>query len=412
LTRTNPTTKYLRSHAEVEASQRISLSRRYRHVACIPVCNEGDSLTTTLTTLADAEGSDEALVILIINARETAPADVHQTNQAQAQTLQTLASLSDAPMAEGSFRGMGIVLVDRYSEGRRFPKKQGVGLARKIIGDLAVAWMEDGSIEERWMRCTDADARVPADYWQRTAHQPSGHSAVIYPFAHVPEGDDFQRQAMVYYDAYLRYYAHGLGLAGSPYAFPTIGSLLCIDGDAYAKVRGFPKRLAGEDFYILNKLAKVGRVETLSGQPILLEGRTSDRVPFGTGVAVVQIRELLTQGQPYEVYNPQIFTALKHWLDALDVAAKTEDAQAFQKSLDAVPDPLGPVLRQAVQVTGSQAPVEHALNEVKGRVLRKRIDDWNDAFRTLKMVHALRDEGLGTVPADDALKAFTSDIPS
>ena len=45
---------------------------------------------------------------------------------------------------------------------------------------------------------------------------------------------------------------------------------------------GFPRRNATEDFYILNKLAKVGSIARLAGTPVILEGRLSDRVPIGT----------------------------------------------------------------------------------------------------------------------------------
>jgi hypothetical protein len=408
LTRKSPIKKYLAAHAEAEVGNRIALSRRYRHVACIPACDELESLPTTLKTLSEARGADQALVVVVINARRDAATRVHEANHACAQKLREMADLPEAPMAQGSFRGMGLVLVDRYSEGRRLPEKQGVGLARKIAADLALAWMEDAAITERWIRSTDADVQVPADYWEQPLEQTSGRAAVIYPFVHVPEGDALQRQALALYDAYLRYYVHGLKQAGSRHAFHTIGSLLCVDAEAYAKVRGLPKKQAGEDFYLLNKLAKVGGIETLSGDPILLEGRTSDRVPFGTGVAVAQIRDQLAQGVPYEVYDPRIFAALKHWLQVLDIASEYGDVSRFHQALLAVPPPLGPILRRAVERTGSLEPVEAALEAVQGDVLRKRIDDWQDAFRTLKMVHALRDEGLGTVAADEVLEPFMS----
>jgi hypothetical protein len=171
-------------------------------------------------------------------------------------------------------------------------------------------------------------------------------------------------------------------------------------------VRGFPKRLAGEDFYILNKLAKVGSVECLQGKPVILEGRTSDRVPFGTGVAVVQIRERLSNDLAYEVYDPRVFVALKHWLNALNTTILQRDINALHDALNQMAEPLGTILMRALIRTDSIGPVERAIKEVEGPVLRKRIHDWNDAFRTLKLVHALRDEGLANVPASTVLTPF------
>ena len=65
------------------------------------------------------------------------------------------------------------------------------------------------------------------------------------------------------YEYSLRYYVAGLTYAQSPYAFHTIGSTMAVNAEHYASVRGFPRREAGEDFYLLNKLAKVGSVHTL-----------------------------------------------------------------------------------------------------------------------------------------------------
>ena len=406
MSRSKAIDKYLKSHGEEALAGRPKLARRYRHVACIPACDELETLPQTLASLSQAREAEDALVIVVVNGRVDGDIRVHDANEKLAQQLQDIGSLAKEPIAEGSFQNLGLVLVDRYSDGLRLPADQGVGLARKLAADLALAWIADGSIDGPWIRSTDADVSVPPSYWEAPRKAAGDRSAVIYPFAHVPEGDALQRQALANYEAYLRYYVHGLKQAGSPYAFHTIGSLICFHHEAYAQVRGMPKRQAGEDFYLLNKLAKVGRVETLTGEPIRLSGRTSDRVPFGTGLAVAQIRDQLAKGLPYEVYDPRIFTALKHWLDALTVAAETGSTDRFHQALAQVSSPLGPPLRQAVERLNYRQPVEAALAAVQGDVLGKRLHDWHDAFRTLKMVHALRDEGLGTVASSELLGAL------
>jgi hypothetical protein len=48
--------KYLAAHAEAELVERLSLSRRYRHVACIPACDEAETLPKTLEALSQARG--------------------------------------------------------------------------------------------------------------------------------------------------------------------------------------------------------------------------------------------------------------------------------------------------------------------------------------------------------------------
>ena len=223
-----------------------------------------------------------------------------------------------------------LLLIDRAEPGRTLPPKQGVGLARKIGADVALAWIADGSVETPLIWSTDADVVVPPDYFTRPLHASLDASAFVFPFTHRLEGDASQRAAMRSYDQYLRYYLDGLRRAGSPYAFHTIGSTLCVGATAYAQVRGFPKRQAGEDFYLLNKLAKVGSIVTLTGQPIELSGRTSDRVPFGTGAAVRQIQAQRAQGSAYTVENPLVFDALGAWLELLDHATHEDTFEALE----------------------------------------------------------------------------------
>ena len=82
---------------------------------------------------------------------------------------------------------------------------------------------------------------------------------------------------------------------------------------AYAAVRGFPKRSAAEDFYLLNKIRKVGLVHSLNAQPIQLTMRASKRVPFGTGPAVEKI---MTMNDIWQMptYDPAVFTELRNHL--------------------------------------------------------------------------------------------------
>ena len=402
------TNKYLSHYAEPETSQRPQLDRHYRYVTCIPACDEQFSLLQTLAALSQTKDARHASTIVVINARRHASQRVHRANQACAAALKDRARLSDERIALGCLDGMGIALVDRFSEGRRLPDQKGVGLARKIAIDLALAWIADGSIENRLIWSTDADVDVPYDYFHRPIAASAAFSACLFPFAHRAEGDDNQKQALRYYEAYLHYYVNGLSYAGSSYAFHTIGSIMCIQADAYAAVRGCPKRLAGEDFYLLNKLAKVGAIKRLSGAPIILAGRTSDRVPYGTGVAIARIQQMLAERRPYEVYNPAVFIALRSWIKVIEIAGSATDIETVRQALEQVPDPIGSILKSAVDHLNYLSPVERAINEVSGKVLRKRLVDWNDAFRTLKLIHALRDAGLKNVPADDVLKPFMS----
>ena len=382
----------------------------FRHVVCIPACDEETSLLETLHSLSRVAEAERTLVIVVINGCVEAEEALHARNQRGWDELACAAGLAEGPMSWGSLNGLGVLCIDRFREERQLPPKQGVGLARKIIGDVALALIASGGVESDWIVCTDADVDLPRNYLQCLPKNSDRHSAVIYPFEHVPEGDALQKQAMALYEAYLHFYVEGLRKAGSPYAFHTIGSLIGIQASAYAAVRGFPKRQAGEDFYLLNKLAKVGRVEALDGEPVRIRGRTSARVPFGTGIAVQEIREELKRGETYCVYNPDVFEGLRCWLSALEAYAEQPDRVSLPGLLEGISGPIGTALVAALRELKAVEAAEQAATQVSGAQLTRRLTEWNDAFRTLKLVHGLRDHGLGVLPLAEAreeLEAWT-----
>ena len=383
--------KYLARYAEPEARVEWSPPGQWRHLVCIPASAEADSLADTLRSLAEANHAETALAVVVVNARESAPQNVHQSNAQTLDQLRELCGVERGGLSWGGLAGMGVLLVDRCGAGRWIPEGQGVGLARKIACDIALALITRGAVTGEWIRCTDADVEVPQDYFDRLAQSLPGVSATIDPFIHVPEGDELQRTAMKLYDEYLQSYVDGLRAAGSPYAFHTIGSLISVHAHSYAVVRGIPRREAGEDFYLLNKLAKVGRVHDLAGEPVRIRGRVSDRVPFGTGAALQEIQAALTEGRPTRHYDPQVFDGLAIWLAALDDFVADPDGEALQARVRRAPSRLSAPLWKTLSAMGAFAAAEQASEQVGGEQLRRRLMEWNDAFRTLKLIHGLRD---------------------
>jgi hypothetical protein len=390
--------KYLDGYAEAESQTLPDNLGTWKHVVCIPACAESGSLIETLQALSTVEHAGAALVIVVVNARQSASPAVHQSNADTWDELVQGAGVQGTHFAQGTMGGMGVLAVDRWSEGRCLPEKQGVGLARKIAGDIALALIHGGQIQQEWIRCTDADVRVPMDFFGQLKGVSPDASAAIAPFVHVPEGTPIQQEAMAIYDAYLQSYVDGLRAAGSPYAFHTIGSLISIRAQSYAAVRGIPRREAGEDFYLLNKLAKVGRVVSLDGDPIRIRGRLSDRVPFGTGAALHEICGALERHESYRSYDPRVFVALAHWLGALEQFVVRPDVGALQESVRTLADPLGSALFRALGSMGAFKAAAQASNQASGVQLQRRLMEWNDAFRTLKLIHGLRDTGINEGP--------------
>lgn len=394
--------KYLASHAEpeigLEPALRAEGRARFGHVLTVPAYGEAESLFALLRSLP-AGAIGPALVLLVVNARDDSPAWVHAANRATLERLRA-ESAGRTRLAAGAElleHGHGaLVVIDRASPGRTLPARQGVGLARKIGADLALALWAEGRVESPWIHCTDADATLPRDYFGRAAGVEA--AAIVYPFRH--EGRD-----ALEYEIALRYYVEGLRSAGSPYAFHTIGSTLAIHADAYARARGFPRRTAAEDFYLLNKLAKLGPIAALDGDRIRLSARESTRTPFGTGRAVQRQRRT---GRTL-LYHPDAFSHLAVWLAVLDELGRGATPKNLRERLGAHaslhPHVDAQRIWECLQATGAaRSAVEAAERESRPAQRGRRLRERFDAQRTLKLVHALRDRGLPSLPLREALE--------
>jgi hypothetical protein len=403
--------RYLSGYAEPELAHldHWPEALQFDQVMVIPACKETDQFLHRVPS-----GEDRVLLILVINQGPGATPQVNEQNRQLADQITN----SFEPVA--AFRGTGnlglfrhvelgyhCLLVDRFSTGRQMPPREGVGLARKIGADLACALIEKGIVASPWIHNTDADTRLPTDYFRRSQSFAGKASALLYPFTHIAQDDQEIARATALYEFGLRHYELGLRKAGSPYAFQTVGSAFAVHVLSYAQVRGFPKREAAEDFYMLNKLAKVGRIEELDGQPIQIESRTSDRVPFGTGAGVGKILGLDNAFKQYRFYNPRSFEYLGYWLDMLGAGIwqAVDHEKLFDTIVNDCPESFDrPLLADALTTTGAPKALAHALKQSKSQTqFLKHMHDAFDAFRTRKLIHYIRDRAMPELTLDQLL---------
>jgi hypothetical protein len=367
----------------------------------VPVCNETSAI---LRPLPPAAG--RSLMILVVNETEPSQPGVPAANRAFADDVH---ARFERKWQSGSSAGLklfsdpasprDVLLVDRFSEGLRFTGKGGVGAARKTGADIAAFLYHRQRVVSPWIHCSDADVVLPARYFSAaSAGGPENTktvAALIYPFRHVAGADgidDGVAQMSRLYEYSLRYYVAGLNFARSPYAFHTIGSTMAVHAEHYAKVRGFPRREAGEDFYLLNKLAKTGSIQGLDEEtqcgPIAITARLSDRVPFGTGAAVGRMVGLENPFREFRLYHPAVFDLLKGWLGSLPLFWQKQSAD-----LAGVLQPLGlEKLIVHLNNAGVAGALEHSLRQSSSSArFTRHMHTWFDAFRTLKLVHYLRD---------------------
>ncbi len=376
-----PIAQYLRRHAEPETALASAMPDAFAGVLVIPAFREDPEFVTRL--FADLADEPPFLLVLVVNQPDHLPDD--------ATTAALWAALGGSGR-EHHYRREGehgLLLVDRFRAGRRIPRRQGVGLARKIGADIALALIAAGRIARPWIWSSDADTRLPCGYFaapdaapmMRAGLEPDAPAAAcLYPFRH-RIGNDALGIATALYEASIRHYAAGLHWAGSPYAFTTLGSTLAVAADAYARVRGFPRRNGGEDFYLLDKLAKLGAIHELPGPELEIAARLSDRVPFGTGPAVARI---LAAGEPEHqalFRNPAAFAELRRWLALVPqlVGRELHDAD------------LEPETRIALDELGVTKAFAHARSHApEAAGFARHLHTWFDGLRTLRLLNALR----------------------
>lgn len=392
-----PVEKYLDRYAEPEAEYVTGIDFPiYDHALVIPACREQP---------ADVESvwrqfSDKLLVILVVNSsreddEETTPLLDHIHRACPPIEQRENLSLHGT----GSGRP-DILLIDRCTAGRAIPAKQGVGLARKIGADITLRLIVDDVIGTPIIFSTDADVELPTDYFQ-AADIRTDTAATLYPFRHKP--DPGLELPTTLYEISMLYYVAGLEWAGSPWAFTSIGSTIAVCSDHYAMVRGFPKRAAGEDFYLLNKLAKTGRIRQLPGPFITIAARPSTRVPFGTGTNLARIAALDDPAATFTFYHPQVFRELATWLEMLN--AMWDQREYLSES---------PHLDSWCEETGFLQLAEEGKRRFQSRESFTRfLHQWFDAFRTLKFIHFMRDRVYPSVPIDQiADTEFTPQLDS
>jgi hypothetical protein len=436
--------KYLRQYAEqgTAIAEDIPVDEPWQHVLVIPVCNEKTDILRPLPS-----GRGRSLMILVVNETVDAVRKVSLANREFVEALDARFSLSwKSDFATGLYlyrdtaSARDILLVDRFRKGNRLPSKAGVGHARKMGADLAANLVHHGRVRSSWIHCSDADVRLPDRYFSCDPAQEDSAvndtAALIYPFRHGSfdhesgderrsDGRDKIIQASLLYEYSLRYYVAGLSFAGSPYAFHTIGSTMAVSAIHYARVRGFPRRQAGEDFYLLNKLAKTGSILQMDPEsdcdPIDIQVRHSDRVPFGTGAAVGKIMNLAKPASEFLLYHPGVFDLLRSWLSRLPSfwQAGSEDISGIlcgvevPGSADEVHEtpPSGlETLIAGLEVLGAPSALQHAFRQSSDtRQFQRQMHTWFDAFRTLKLIHYLRDHHATSVSFVDLVTKLKPD---
>ena len=178
---------------------------------------------------------------------------------------------------------------------------------------------------------------------------------------------------MLRYEIYMRHYLVNLLESGNPYAFTALGSAMAFPLWAYRRVGGITPLQGGEDFYLMQKFAKTGKVLLSCNEAVRPQGRPSMRVPFGTGPAIARGMDAIELSYPF--YRPEAFEAVAATFAAFP-GLYAQDAET----------PMSAFLRQQLRANDLWGPLrrnfhdeEHFVHACAERV---------DGLRILQFLHS------------------------
>ncbi len=204
-----------------------------------------------------------------------------------------------------SYKGFPVHVIDHSSKGNGWtPKKKGVGWARKTIFDFIAQKGEKHDL----VISLDADTIFNENYFASVVEAFSTNPKVLaasIPYSHRLSNEEGLNRSMLRYEIYMRYYFLNLFRIKSPYTFTALGSALAFPLWAYNKIGGMTPVESGEDFYFLQKFAKIGKLLRWTNEKVFPAARKSDRVIFGTGPAL--IKPFLDMSETYPIYDCRSF---------------------------------------------------------------------------------------------------------
>ena len=183
--------KYLKNWAEPEAAFAHAVDETYARALVVPAFCESAALLSGYVRAAETS-TGTTLCILVVNAPEDATEAEHrETGLCLDGVIASLAGereLSPSPRRAvlGTARAgkLDVLVIDRASVGARIPRKEGVGLARKVGFDVALALHAAGKLRSRFVYGTDADATLPDGHASKPRSIFLDAAAVLFPFWH------------------------------------------------------------------------------------------------------------------------------------------------------------------------------------------------------------------------------------
>ena len=361
-------------------------------VVVIPCLNEPEIIRTLESVWACQPVDSYCEVIVTVNDSQISSQDVKDFNH------DTYLQLLEWKKANDRHK---LVLRPIYAPSVQ-AKFAGAGMARKIGMDEAVRRLNQVNRPEGIIISLDSDCLVSNNYLKRIeaafSETKSCFAATI-NFRHRFEEimDPRQEMGMRLYEDYLHYYKQALEYAGFPHSIYTIGSAFAVRAEAYMKQGGMNRRQAGEDFYFLHKLTKLGQLVEINDAFVYPSGRVSDRVPFGTGAAMTK---WMNDADDLNLtYCFDAFLDLKQLFDRAGEFYKI-NSTLYAEIISTLP----PTVQQyLIVVSFDEKLAEINRNSSSPESFRKRFFQAFDAFQVLKFLNHVHVYQYSTQNLHDAI---------
>jgi hypothetical protein len=368
-------TRYIEKNVVYPAFIEAPVSSELSMIVMIPCLNEPEIIRTLESLWSCEPVASFCEVIVCVNNSEVSTPEVKEFNRQTFQDLLIWKKLNNRP---------GLILHPIWADSVK-AKFAGAGMARKIGLDEAVRRFNSISKPEGVLISLDADCLVSSNYLNRIEQEFSSKTcfAACINFEHrISETlDEKQQLGIRLYQDYLHCYKKAVDYTGFPDSIYTIGSAFAVRADAYVKQGGMNRRQAGEDFYFLNKLTKLGKLNWIDDAFVYPSARVSDRVPFGTGAAMTK---WMNDADNLAItYNFAAFQDLKQLFDGVDSLFRVtgEGLMKFVKQL-----PVS-VQEYLEQVNFSEKIAEINIHSSSLEAFRKRFFQFFDAFLILRFLN-------------------------
>jgi hypothetical protein len=377
---------YLRNKTYTRWELEWDFKSDIENVVVVPAICEYENIKCLLSSLLKNEPSQlqKTLIIFVINHSISSSSEIKEDNKKSLIMLREIINRdTNDPFVKDIISSLlNVGLIDAATEGKEFTDKEaGVGLARKIGMDKALVVFDYSLPSKKIIICLDADCTVENNYLSEInkSFNDFNLSVATVEFEH-----NLSITGILAYEIFLRHYVIGLKYAQSSYAYHTIGSTIVCDHEAYIKAGGMNTKPAAEDFYFLQKLAKMYSIAKIDSTVVRPSARESWRVPFGTGRSMMDYN---SDKKNILVYDPDEYLILKHWLNLLnsDLVLNTDIVLKEAKKIHTE-------LFNFLEMKDFRKDWDKILlNSRSEKQLSYQRKNWFDAFKTFKLIHHLRD---------------------